>query len=58
MRLGDVLAAKPGDPRPEYDDVVSQPTVGELYKHLSEKLGRETGGKPVFGPERPPPKHE
>ncbi|KAK5133333.1 hypothetical protein LTR08_007858 [Meristemomyces frigidus] len=44
MRLGDILAAKPGDPRPQYDDVMAQPTVGELYEHLNAVLDRQTGG--------------
>ena len=58
MRLGDVLAQNSGDPRPQPDEVMRQPTVAELCKHLSDKLGRETGGKPIFGPERPPQKGE
>lgn len=54
MRLGDVLAAKPGDPCIPYDDKMAQPTAEELVKHLSERMERETDGKPIFGPERPP----
>ncbi|KAK4539975.1 hypothetical protein LTR36_009945 [Oleoguttula mirabilis] len=56
MRVEDVLAAKPGDPPLQYDDTLIQPTVAELLKHLKDTMEKQTGGRPVFGPERPPQK--
>lgn len=55
MRVGDVLAAKPGDPRPAAQSFMANPTVGELYGHLKSLLrGPDGEVRPVFGPERPP----
>jgi len=65
MRLGDVLAARPGDPPIQPRQRLQQPTVAELFAHLSEQL-RELGpdeadekgddekkGGGALGPERP-----
>ena len=38
MTLGDVLAAKPGDPVPKFEQSLYQPTAKDVYKACDVKL--------------------
>ncbi|EMC97783.1 hypothetical protein BAUCODRAFT_146404 [Baudoinia panamericana UAMH 10762] len=61
--LGEVMAAKPGDPVPEPTETMIQPTVKEIADRCREMIeqhdaAKKIDGKTAFGPEGPPVKKD
>lgn len=45
MTVGEVLAAKPGDPPVQYKERLYQPTPAEVHKRCSELLKESNSGR-------------